>query len=425
VLALIAATVLVLAPSPPAARATVIPSAGTLEANGERAVAVTAGPGQFSALVACTTKGAKVAVRVLAPDGDQLVKTTARCAKSDEMAVTTAPVEGAYTVALLEKKGVATSYTLTITYQEPTATSTTSPPSSVPTSTTSTTSPTASSTTTTLAPGPVRTVRCTAPGDQTATVQAAIDETPDGGTLRIAGSCTITGQLWLLERRNFTLEGTEGGTLDARGTLSTDVRHVRIQSGSGITIRNLTILGARSGCFENCGSATFYRQHGLAIESRGRAPISNVLVEGVTVSGVHGDFVYLGTKGSDDIADLPVDVRLRNNTFVNSGRQGIAIAGGSEIEVTDNRVESAGRSTFDFEAEAGGASAVDILDNDIYDYDNSVLNVGCANRGGALLNRGPITLRNNRTHGQDVKVTTSCDEVRANISVDSSNRRVD
>lgn len=422
------AVAVVLAPAGAVAATSTDSSSGSLLAGGFASRQVDALPGLLSATVTCSAPGAKVAVVIQDSAGTAIGrKTTARCAKSDETATATVAVNGGHTVVLREKKDVPTPYALTITYESATGstlpgqttTSMISPPT-FPATTLATT------TTTRVPRQPLVTAQCTGSGDETAFLQDSIDGTADGGRLRVRGTCSVASQLWLFDRRNITVEGVDNATIDARTAVSADVRHLRIQSGSGITLRNLTILGARTGCSEGCGSAMLDRQHGIAIESRAGNPVSGVLLDNITISGVHGDFLYLGTKGSDTQADLPRGIEIRNSRFSNSGRQGIAIAGGSDVLIKDNRLESAGRSTFDFEAEAGGASAIDIVGNEIFDYDNSVLNVGCADRGdGGLLNRGPITLRDNTTHGQDFKVATSCDEVDANISVDATNRRVD
>jgi len=408
---LLVVSIAALAGRPQPARAVNVALSGTLNGGTQTSLPFAASAGAIGIAISCSTTKAKVVASVIDTSGATVPGgTTVKCGKAGVQFSATASVDGDYQLILREKKGLTTVYSATIEGG---------------TSPSPTTTTTSSSTTTTVPRQGDDVLQCSANGDETALLQAAIDGTPDGGNLRISGRCTISGQVWIFDRRNLTIEGTGDTVIDASATVARDVRHLRIQSGSGITLRNFSIIGGRTGCTEICGSGTLSRQHGLAIESRKGSPISDVAIDRMTISGVHGDFIYLGTKGTDAISDLPTNIRITNSEFTNSGRQGIAIAGGADIVIRDNRFESAGRTTFDFEAEAGGASRVDIIANDIRDFDNAVLNVGCASRGGPLLNRGPIVLTDNRTFGQDFVVRTSCEEVRANISVDASNQRVD
>ncbi|MGH9190346.1 MAG: right-handed parallel beta-helix repeat-containing protein [Acidimicrobiales bacterium] len=251
---------------------------------------------------------------------------------------------------------------------------------------------------------------CTGSGDETALVQAKINEVADGGTVTLSGTCRVPGELQIIGRKGLTVAGPV--TLDGSSMIASDARHLRVQGGERITIRNLTILGARGTCRDTCGSAGYDREHGIAIESFKGDPLTDVVIDKVTIRGVHGDFVYLGIKGSDAPADAPNRVTIKNSTFVNSGRQGIAAAGAEDLRINGNHLEAAGRTLFDFEAEAGGVGKVTITDNDTYDYDNAIINIGCADRGtGVPLNRGPIEFTGNRIHDQRLRISTSCPEV--------------
>ncbi|MGH3850904.1 MAG: right-handed parallel beta-helix repeat-containing protein, partial [Pseudonocardiaceae bacterium] len=278
---------------------------------------------------------------------------------------------------------------------------------------------------------------CTGETDHTAFLQGQINKVVNGGTLQINGRCRLGGELRIVQRQNVVVQGP--AILDG-STNTASARHIRLQGGHGITVRDLTILGARGNCSTGCKSDPLFRQHGVAIVSTSGDPITDVVIERTEISGINGDFVYLGAKDNpkDDLpiglspaaaavlptdADLPQRITITNNRFINSGRQGISVSGGNQVLISGNHIEAAGRTTFDFEAEAGGALLVEISNNQVLQYDNAVVNVGCADRGGlGLLNRGPIKVLNNTTYGQDLKINTSCAEADAILEVQGNTR---
>lgn len=380
-----------------------------------------AGPGALTARLKCGNGAATLSVRITGPGSSQTVvaeSSPASCNGGKLTASGRIPTSGDYRANVSESAGVGTDYKLKVEHKPPTtsgSTTSTSQPRSTTTTSRATTTSTSTSTSTTIQGNTTTTSRppgggCTGSGDETALVQAKINAVADGGTVNLSGTCRVPGELQIINRKGLTIAGPV--TLDGSSMTAGDMRHLRLQGGERITLRNLTILGARGTCRTSCGSAGYDREHGIAVESFKGDPLTDVVIDDVTIRGVHGDFVYVGIKGSDAPADAPNRVTIKNSTFVNSGRQGISGAGAEDLTITRNHLEAAGRSLIDFEAEAGGVGKVTITDNDIYDYDNAVINIGCADRGtGVPLNRGPIGFSGNRIHGQRLKISTSCAEV--------------
>lgn len=383
---------------------------------------VEAGTGRMTAKAKCSAADGALRVTIDLSSRKRAVSDVVACTEGRAEASTTVSSPGSYTVRVRGEGSGPTDYVLKV-LAEPlppsTSSSTTTTVGSTTTTTirgaTSTSSSTSTTTSTTVA-GDAGTADCEGrAGDQTDWLQAKIDSTPDGGTLVVTGTCEVARGLRIVGRKGLTVKGD--GILN--GTQRVPVvgaddeqRQLRIQGGERITIKGLTILGAREGCIELCGSGSRDREHGIAIESLRHDPVTDVVVEEVTIQGVHGDFVYIGSKNTEADENDPRRITIRNSVLRNSGRQGIAVAGGDEVRIAGNDVADAGRTTFDFEAEAGGVRRVDIVENDIRRYDNAVINIGCADRGtGVPLNRGPITVEGNRIFRQPLKIRTSCPEV--------------
>ena len=252
---------------------------------------------------------------------------------------------------------------------------TTRPPVTVPPSTTP-------PTTTPVAPGPAGIVSdCSV--DVTAPLATLIARLPMGATLNLrSGGCyRIDRTLFVQGKRNLTIEGN-GATLKA-GTLGDQQRrHLWITGGSGIVVRNLTILGAATtpGVYD----ATKSFQHGVAISGA-----TGVRIERVTIRNVYGDFVYVGSGGGV----WSRDVTVTGSTFSGAGRQGVAVVGGQGVVIDGNTLGNVGRSMFDLEPNQVTDGAVDVtISNNSTGY---ARNFWLAN-GGVGLNVRNIVVRGNR-----------------------------
>lgn len=395
---------------------------GTITAGAASTLAVTTGGGVLTVNLRCDASKAKVLITATGPGGSALAGSKkVKCGRPAATGAFNGSSPGEHRILLQLTKGATTPFSALLTFETNDGTATlTTTINTVPTS------------------GVVTDASCTGAADHTAYLQGQINKAGNGGELQISGRCRLSGELRIVGRENLTVRGP--ATLDGSTNVSS-ARHLRIQGGHGITVRDLTIVGARGDCATDCNSDPFFRQHGIAVESTSGDPITDVLIDRVEISGVNGDFVYLGAKDNPKIdlpiglspaaaaavlltdADLPKRVTITNNRFANSGRQGISVSGGDQVLISGNRVEAAGRTTFDFEAEAGGALLVEISNNQILRYDNAVVNIGCADRGGlGLLNRGPIKVLNNITYGQDLKINTSCDEADAILDIQGNTR---
>lgn len=198
--------------------------------------------------------------------------------------------------------------------------------------------------------------------DVTAGLQAWLGTVPDGSTARLAlGGCYQTeGPILLRDRVDLTVDGN-GATIQAftDGTTAPipdpyfshlwprKRTRFTVLRGSGVTIRNVTLRGGNpyAGTGDLAYNAAFEAQHGVEfVDHTGGAFVDSQVFD------VWGDFAYM--SGVDQVT-------ISGNTFARNGRQGVAIASGTNIWVTDNNMDLMRRATFDLEANVDDA----VIDN--------------------------------------------------------------
>jgi hypothetical protein len=203
-------------------------------------------------------------------------------------------------------------------------------------------------------------IDATGASDVTAALQALIDRTPDGGVVQLdaGGAYRMEGTLVMEERHRLRIEGNCArifATTIADGSRS----HLRIIGGSDLAVRNLEIRGANphAGIEGDAYVPALEGQHGIRIEGA-----TDVELDGVRVSDVHGDFVYLGRHLEDD--RWTERVWIHDSTFARSGRQGISVTGGRDIVIEHNTITDVRMATIDLEPHPSfGAENIHVIEN--------------------------------------------------------------
>lgn len=132
--------------------------------------------------------------------------------------------------------------------------------------------------------------------DVTASLLAFIEGVPDGSTISFPAGARyrIEESLIIEGRRDLTFEGN-GAEFFATTEADRNRRHWWIRNSDGITIRDVVVRGANphAGTGDAAYRADREAQHGFDFGGT-----KNALFEGVTVTDVYGDFVYIGLAKS-------------------------------------------------------------------------------------------------------------------------------
>ncbi len=196
--------------------------------------------------------------------------------------------------------------------------------------------------------------------DVTDALNLWIASVPEGRTLTLApGGCyRIDGTVRINARTDLVLDGA-GATLRAGTEGDQARRHLSINGGSRITVRDLTVRGAmpntRLGPEDYREDRAF--QHGIELRS-----VQGATVEDVQVLDVFGDFVYVGRVPDGDWSR---DVTVTGSRFVSAGRQGISVTAGERVTVRGNELRGVSLAIFDLEpnTESDGARTIRVEGN--------------------------------------------------------------
>jgi hypothetical protein len=210
-----------------------------------------------------------------------------------------------------------------------------------------------------------------------ASVPSGSETDPSIVRFTLRGRYRIEGRVLVANKRHFVLDGN-GATLFATtvGTGSpsqiANRYHLTLRLGSDITVRGLTIVGVNPnpGRFDTDVCC----QHGIVVEGTRRA-----LITGNTIRSVYGDNVYVAPYAANyEIG--PNDIHIVSNTFIGSGRQGLALVGGSDIWIEHNLIDGSGLSQLDMEPNhpSDSITFVHIVRNTFAN------NIGAERRGSAI-----------------------------------------
>lgn len=201
--------------------------------------------------------------------------------------------------------------------------------------------------------------------DVSAAMAEFLAEVPDGATISLQpGGRYRMESTWLVEsRRSLTILGN-GATFVATTPGDLMRANIRIARSSGITIRDLKVVGANptAGAKDRTYRPERGGQHGIDVNSS-----RDVALVGITVTDTYGDFVYLGQRDGGTPTE---GVLIQASTFARSGRQGITLTAARNVVIETSSISQAKRSTFDFEPGRGAGMSVQnvtIRDNRVSD----------------------------------------------------------
>ena len=205
-----------------------------------------------------------------------------------------------------------------------------------------------------------------------------------GGTYRVNLALKISG------KTNVTFNGN-GATIKAVGTGYNEnysVFYFVTYGGgnSGIQIRNFKIVGSdpTPGTFTGGQEG----QHGILVDGG-----TNFEIDHNTFSAAFGDGVEVNSAASY--------VRIHDNVFTNTGRNGLSVIWGNHVEFDHNTLGNMGYMPFDVEPNTASqpSSFVSIHDNATGWYSNAFFAVDGSSTGAALHD---ISVVNNTSTGKSL-----------------------
>lgn len=205
--------------------------------------------------------------------------------------------------------------------------------------------------------------------DVTEELNQYLASVPAGSVVRLPAGARYRaeGVVRILRKNDLTIEGngalifatTNGSSItppeDLKHLWPRQRSHVEIMASSYIVIRDLKVRGANPDAGADAGAfhVELEGQHGFDVRG-----VDGLLLERVTVTDTYGDLLYLGNKPG---LGWSSNIIVRHSHFERSGRQGIAITGAQNVEITDSYVGEVGRSVIDLEPLAAGMGAQNVL----------------------------------------------------------------
>jgi nitrous oxidase accessory protein NosD len=200
----------------------------------------------------------------------------------------------------------------------------------------------------TVAPTPVVTAPpsgCTVTA--TGSIQAAIDATPDGGTVCLEPrEYVLSGTVTLLNRTDLTVDG-KGATVRANGYWTASAEILIARGGSGITFRDLVIVGTDT-------------QPGYQPGPEFQAGIAFFGTQGATATGnTIRDTLGDGIGGYGGVTDLVVT----GNTIERAGRWGVTLTTAERVTIAGNTVTDTDKA-FELEPDLSSQAIRDVVIRD-------------------------------------------------------------
>lgn len=228
-----------------------------------------------------------------------------------------------------------------------------------------------------LVPGSIPTTCSASSPDVTAQLQSWVASVPDGSTIEFAANACyrVEGTLKFQDRNNLTFEGN-GATLrsftDGTGYVrNVQTRHhIFLYGGSNLVFNNLNIVGDNP---THHYSAAYAGQAGWWVWGTQGLTITNS-----TIQAVRGDFITLGPDTYRSWR-WTNQVTITDDSFLASGRQGIAITGAQNVLIARNNIGQAALSQIDIEPDSGtgpdnqgvptyGGAANITIDHNLFGY---------------------------------------------------------
>lgn len=237
---------------------------------------------------------------------------------------------------------------------------------------------------------------CSRPVD--AEIRAWLATVPDNAVARFAanGCYGQDGTIMLSDRTALTVDGN-GSTFQTLTTGDIGRRNWRLEGGSGITVKNMTVRGAnpRAGITEGAYDPAREYQHGYSVEGTQGATLDNV-----KAFDVYGDFVAVhhDERYNPYITAPARNITVRNAHFERNGRQGVSPTNVEGFVLESSYLGAVNMNAVDVELDFNEARGRDIRisGNTFGAVRFSVLaNVGA----GLESNVGPMTLDGNTMVG--------------------------
>ena len=255
------------------------------------------------------------------------------------------------------------------------------------------------------------TIDATGATDVSAALISLVGSVPDGSTIvfKAGGVYRLNAALKFAHRHNLTFEGN-GATLKAGGG-TTEASSLfwlgsYLGGNTGIVIRNFTLVGNSTtpGVFQVGREGA----HGILVDSG-----SGIEISSVTVSGVWGDCLYVGSWADG--------VSFHDSTCSSNGRNGVTVTSARNLTVQRVAFPKAGYCTFDIEPNTSseGASNIRFLDNTAGSWSNSFLSAEGAS--GSVVNG--VTVSGNTVTGASLVTIIQLDR-RQNIVFTNNTSRV-
>jgi len=235
--------------------------------------------------------------------------------------------------------------------------------------------------------------------DNTAELQALIDQCPTNGTVSIpAGTYMIDALKHLNLKSNMTLKMESGAILKAIPNDSPNYNIISMRDASNVTVIGGTVQGERNQHTDNPVkiAARGFNEEGMGI---GIYESHHVLIDGVTAKDCWGDGFFIGEWGNST-----TDVTIQNVIADNNRRQGLSIVSADGVIVRNsvfkNTHGTSPMAGIDVEPDENQTvKNVQILNNELYgNYHGGI----CVARGDPArgLNQtiGSVTISGNNVH---------------------------
>ena len=196
--------------------------------------------------------------------------------------------------------------------------------------------------------------------DVTAALLQWIASVPNDSSLSFSpqGCYRVDGSLRVVGRSNLTFDGN-GATFRAYTTGNRQRRFFWFVGGSDLVIRNLTVRGANphAGAQPGAYVPALEFQHAFTF-----AGVTGATLDHVQAYDLYGDFVYIGSGKNG--SDWSRRITIVNSQFARSGRQGISIVAGQNVDIEHDTISDVARTMFDLEpGRLGAALGVKIANN--------------------------------------------------------------
>jgi hypothetical protein len=210
------------------------------------------------------------------------------------------------------------------------------------------------------------TIDATGSRDVHTELQEFVNQVPDGTAIvfKAGGRYRMERALWINGKRNLTLEG-HGARIDLpRADLGWGGMGFHVSNSTGTIIRNLTMVGNNNQAGTSAACCSREGQHGIAVLSS-----DETLIENVDIRRIWGDCVYV-RHFDEQHGDWSDGLTIRDSTCRLTGRMGVTINAGKNVQIDNNVFDDIGYAVIAIEPNSAeeGATGVAIRNNTVGRY---------------------------------------------------------